>query len=132
MEYSISLSPWLDAVITIGWVTFFLVIMVLIILLVNALITGKNVRALQKVMLEQLELGEEVTINDEDRSYFSFHAIRIGLDVYYPVLKMQGDKIVVDHLLKKHCDRYSHEKIPGSEYETLCLQEKCANIRKEI
>lgn len=132
MEYAIDLSPWFDAIVTIGWATFFILLVAAAILLVKAAITGKNVRALQKVMLEQMKLGEEVTINDEDRSYFSFHAIRIGLDVYYPVLKMQGDKIVVDHLLKKHCDCYSREKIPGSKYETLCLQEKCANIRKEI
>lgn len=128
MEFSI----YLEAVIVLGWMTFFALIILAVFWFVKSMIAKKNYRALQEVMLEQLKIGEEVTINDERHSYFSYHVIKIGVDTYYPVLKMSEKKIVVDHLVQKHCDRYLSEMVSGNKYETLCLQEKCQNIKGKM
>lgn len=129
MNYSIDLSPWFDAIVTVGWLSFFILAICAVFVTISCALKMRNHRALKKVMMEQMKLGEEVTVNDEGNDYFSFHVIRIGLDKYYPVLKLQDGKVVVDHLLCYHVNRYLSEKIPGERYELLALQEKSEKLR---
>ena len=129
MNYSIDLSPWLDAIVTVGYLSFFILVICAVFIAISFALKMRNHRALKKVMMEQMKLGEEVTINDEGPDYFSFHVIRIGLDKYYPVLKLQDGEVVVDHLLCYHVDRYLPEMIPGERYASLLLQEKSEKIR---
>jgi len=102
-----------------------------IVFLIKAIVARVNLTSLQRIMLEQMKIGEEVTINDEEHSYFSYHVIKIGTDKYYPVLKMKEGEIVVDHLLRKY-GSYSYERIPGDKYQVLLLQEKAKNVSSKI
>ena len=102
-----------------------------LVFLINAIVAKANLSSLQRIMLEQLNIGEEVTIHDEKRSYFSYHVIKIGTNKYYPVLKMKEGEVVVDHLLRKY-GSYSYERIPGDKYPVLLLQEKAENVSRKI
>ena len=102
-----------------------------IVFLIKAIVTRTNLTSLQRIMLEQMKIGEEVTINDEEHIYFSYHVIKIGTDKYYPVLKMKEGEVVLDHLLRKY-GSYSYERIPGDKYQVLLLQEKAKNVSSKI
>ena len=103
-----------------------------IIFLIKAIVAKANLSSLQRIMLEQLKIGETVTIDDEKHSYFSYHVIKIGTNKYYPVLKMKEGEVVVDHLLKKREGVVIFEPVAGSMYQSLLLQEKKAKASMQI
>lgn len=104
---------------------------VVLVFLIKAIAAKKNSSSLQRIMLERMKIGEEVTINDEKHSYFAYHVIKIGTDKYYPVLKMKDGAVVVDHLLRKY-GHYSYERISGDKYKLLLLREKAQNVSSKI